>query len=573
VKQPDIADDASGSSASLLGRVLDGRYRIDALLGEGGLGQVFRATDRRLSRSVAIKVMHGQHVARAELRARFEREARSLAALSHPNVVGVIDYGVDGDVPFLVMDLLEGRTLEAALAEGLPVARALPIVRDVLRAVAYAHAQGFVHRDLKPANVFLQAVPEIGDVVRVLDFGLAKLIDEAPSGPTLTRAGMVLGTPAYMSPEQATGGEVDARADVYALGIVLFELVTGTRPFQATDGPDLLRQHLLTAIPPMNGLRSGCEVGPELQALVARAAAKSRVERFKDGAEMAAALDALPAGALRFVGKGLAAAPVSAGKSARRSTPELDATMASDAGATLASQPSEPPGRAPVATIGPARARPSSSRGASSSLRAKLGIGIIALLMIAGLGIWSFRGPPETERASGLPVQDPVVGVDAPPEAAGTHTEPTPERPARGPDAPTPPQLASIESRIRAGRTITDEQRRTLFRYSTNHPHDPRAWLLMGHADFLAGARTDACNRYERAFHADEAARDDETMRHDLLVMSAHRTVGPAASRLVVSIYGARALPHLAAVEQELAGDRDAARRLRTLRRRLEHPD
>ena len=139
----------------MIGRVLDGRFRIDALLGEGGLGQVFRGTHLRLGRAVAIKVMHAHHVTRSELRTRFDREARSLAKLAHPNVVGVIDYGVDGELPFLVMDLLEGRTLEQAIHEGLPGDRVVPVFRDVLRAVAYAHGVGLVHRDLKPANVFL----------------------------------------------------------------------------------------------------------------------------------------------------------------------------------------------------------------------------------------------------------------------------------------------------------------------------------------------------------------------------------------------------------------------------------
>ena len=229
----------------MVGRVLDGRFRMDVLLGEGGLGQVYRGTHLRLGRPVAIKVMHAHHVTKGELRTRFDREARSLAALAHPNVVGVIDYGVDGDLPFLVMDFLEGRTLEAAIHDGIPSDRVVPIFRDVLRAVAYAHGIGLVHRDLKPANVFLHKVPEIGEVVRVLDFGLAKFIDGEGAGATVTRAGMVIGTPAYMSPEQATASIVDARADVYSLGVLLFEMITGQRPFTGDDGAEVLCKYLL----------------------------------------------------------------------------------------------------------------------------------------------------------------------------------------------------------------------------------------------------------------------------------------------------------------------------------------
>lgn len=608
VREPDTVEGGSPGPSELLGRLLDGRYQIEVLLGEGGIGQVFRATDRRLSRAVAIKVMHPQYVARTELRARFEREARSLAALSHPNVVGVVDYGVDGDIPFLVMDLLEGRTLEAAIADGLPPDRVLPIVRDVLRAVAYAHAQGVVHRDLKPANVFLQHVPEIGDVVRVLDFGLAKFIDAEPSGPTLTRAGTVLGTPAYMSPEQATGGEVDARADVYSLGIMLFELVTGERPFQASDGPELLRQHLLTAMPPMSGKRTDLEILPELDALVQHASAKSRTDRFKDASEMAAALDTLPAKAIRELVPAGGIMSARTGPSPRPSSPATDATLAapSDVGATLASRPSEFPGRpdVPAGATGEASARTLELRSAevgepratlpnrpavrlpqeaqrpvraSASWLWKGGLAALTLVTFVAIGSWWLLGsrPTPTNAPAIAPPPTPIEpAANVTPSPRGEPVAPIVEAAGPSPfDAPTPPQLAPIEARVRAGRGITDDQRRALRQYSRNHPHDPRAWLLMGHADFAAGARTDACDRYDRAFHSDEAARNDEVMLHNLLVMTGHHAVTTVASRMVREIYGARALPALPAVEQELAGDRDAVRRLRALGRRLEHPE
>ena len=277
----------------MVGRVLDGRFRMDVLLGEGGLGQVYRGTHLRLGRPVAIKVMHAHHVTKGELRTRFDREARSLAALAHPNVVGVIDYGVDGDLPFLVMDFLEGRTLEAAIHDGIPSDRVVPIFRDVLRAVAYAHGIGLVHRDLKPANVFLHKVPEIGEVVRVLDFGLAKFIDGEGAGATVTRAGMVIGTPAYMSPEQATASIVDARADVYSLGVLLFEMITGQRPFTGDDGAEVLRKHLLQPLPDMRELAPRSPLVAQLEPIVKRATEKSKADRYSDAADMAAALDAL----------------------------------------------------------------------------------------------------------------------------------------------------------------------------------------------------------------------------------------------------------------------------------------
>ena len=207
---------------SLIGRKLDGRYEVLGRLGEGGVGVVYRARQVHLGREVAIKVLHQDAAAIPEWRRRFEREAQALSALAHPNVVPVTDSGIDSGVPFLVMELLQGKTLADLLKEGpLPLWRALDIARQLLRGLAFAHGKGIVHRDLKPANVFLQELPDQADHVRLLDFGMVKFLEKADSGPmadTLTRVGVVFGTPAYMSPEQAKGGPADARTDVYAAG-------------------------------------------------------------------------------------------------------------------------------------------------------------------------------------------------------------------------------------------------------------------------------------------------------------------------------------------------------------------
>ena len=195
---------------SLIGRKLDGRYEVLARLGEGGVGVVYRGRQVQLGRLVAIKVLHQDAAAIPEWRRRFEREARALSALAHPNVVPVTDFGIDRGVPFLVMELLQGKTLADLIKEGpLPLWRALDIARQTLRGLAFAHGKGIVHRDLKPANVFLQALPDQADHVRLLDFGMVKFLEGAssrnPAAETLTRAGVVFGTPAYMSPEQAKG--------------------------------------------------------------------------------------------------------------------------------------------------------------------------------------------------------------------------------------------------------------------------------------------------------------------------------------------------------------------------------
>jgi serine/threonine-protein kinase len=208
-------------------------YKITSKLGAGGMGEVYRATDTKLGRDVAIKVIPGAFARDAERMARFAREAQVLAALNHPNIAAI--YGIEESA--LVMELVEGLTLAERIASGpIPVAEALPIARQIAEAVEYAHERGIIHRDLKPANVKLTAEGQ----VKVLDFGLAKAQESAAGSaadsPTLTisatKAGMILGTAAYMSPEQASGKPVDRRADIWAFGVVLWELLTGHRLFE-----------------------------------------------------------------------------------------------------------------------------------------------------------------------------------------------------------------------------------------------------------------------------------------------------------------------------------------------------
>ncbi|MCA9604733.1 MAG: serine/threonine protein kinase, partial [Myxococcales bacterium] len=201
-----------------IGDVLDGRYRLDAPLGEGGIGQVFEATHLALGTSVAIKTLRPEHADAEHLVKRFRREAQALTELSHPHIVAVTDLGVAGGVPYLVMEKVDGEPLSRILHhEVLAPARALALARQILRAVAHAHERGLVHRDLKPSNVMVRSV-DGRDHATVLDFGLARYTGErGRQGTKLTRRGALIGTPAYMAPEQAAGGQADERADVYAL--------------------------------------------------------------------------------------------------------------------------------------------------------------------------------------------------------------------------------------------------------------------------------------------------------------------------------------------------------------------
>ena len=218
-----------------------GPYEVTAKIGEGGMGEVYRATDTSLDRQVAIKVLPDAFASDAERLARFEREAKVLASLNHPNIGAIYGLEKSGDTRALVLELVEGPTLADRIKQGpIPVDEALPIAKQIAEALEAAHEQGIIHRDLKPANI---KVKDDG-TVKVLDFGLAKALDPSPTGdpsqsPTLTAAatqmGVIMGTAAYMSPEQARGKTVDKRADIWAFGVVLYEMLVGARPFQGED--------------------------------------------------------------------------------------------------------------------------------------------------------------------------------------------------------------------------------------------------------------------------------------------------------------------------------------------------
>jgi eukaryotic-like serine/threonine-protein kinase len=291
------------------GTVIAGRYRIESLLGMGGFGAVYEAVNLPTGRVVALKTLLPEAAQIDEMIvARFRREALATHLLDHPHIVATLDLGFEAGQVFMAMELVRGESLRQALASGpLPVRRSLVLTRQILEGVGHAHAQGLVHRDLKPENVMLTLAGQPGveyELVKLLDFGLVKLLGDELGSERLTRTGMIFGTPAYMAPEQALGRAVDARADLYALGAMLFEMLTGRRPFEAADPLTLMRLHVSQPVPEL------CErvgVRPwqtrELEALV-RGALEKRVEaRFKSASEMMASLDAafaslnhLPAG-------------------------------------------------------------------------------------------------------------------------------------------------------------------------------------------------------------------------------------------------------------------------------------
>jgi serine/threonine protein kinase len=235
--------------AALVGQVLDGHYRLDRLLGAGGMGAVYKAHHTELHRDVAIKILHPDIGADPSISKRFDREAQSASRLDHPNCVRVTDFGTtDAGVKYLVMELLEGEELAAKLGKPWAPEAACAVLEQILAGLEHAHHHGIVHRDLKPENVFLTGGQQIAKIV---DFGIAKLLDADGATEVLTRAGMVFGTPRYMSPEQAAGGKIDERSDLYSVGILAYVLLAGQLPFDSDDLAAVLRMQIMAPQPPL----------------------------------------------------------------------------------------------------------------------------------------------------------------------------------------------------------------------------------------------------------------------------------------------------------------------------------
>lgn len=273
--------------AELVGSVLAGTYRLDALIGEGGMGAVFRGRDVLQRRDVAIKVLHPDFSRDPELSRRFDREAKSAQRLSHPNCIQVIEFGSTAEgMKYLVMQLLEGTELQNIVDGPLEPARAVDLILQVLRGLEHAHAQGVIHRDLKPQNIFVTREADGSQVLKLVDFGIAKIVTGDGAQEQMTRAGMVFGTPQYMSPEQALGVDIDARADLYAVGVLLYQLVTGKLPFNSDDPVALIRMQVSTEPPPLPNA-----VPQELTAIVMRLLAKQKDQRFPDARTVRMALE------------------------------------------------------------------------------------------------------------------------------------------------------------------------------------------------------------------------------------------------------------------------------------------
>ena len=283
-----------------LGMLIGERYRIIDRLGEGGMGLVFRGEHVMMKKPVAIKLLHRELGNVDDATKRFEREAQSASRLSHPSIVGVTDFGrSDTGELFLVMEYVPGAQLGEHLAKNgrLSPSKAIMVTRLMLRGLAHAHQAGVVHRDLKPANVMLvESESEPGRIegVKILDFGIAKMTEAASATPDpgLTRGGMIFGTPSYMSPEQATGEPVDLRTDIYACGVMLYEMLVGRKPFIADDLIKVMAQQVTVQPPPFATVAPKLRIPEVLEAIVMKALQKDRNRRFQTAVAFLQALDA-----------------------------------------------------------------------------------------------------------------------------------------------------------------------------------------------------------------------------------------------------------------------------------------
>ena len=295
------------ATGSLLGQTLNDRYEVLERIGEGGFGTIYLAKQVKMDRQVALKVLNPYMSDDPKLVERFRREAKAACNLKDPHTIITYDFDQTPDgVLYLAMEYLRGRTLFEVLEEegGLSVERTIHILSQCCSSLAEAHDMGIVHRDIKPENIFLEERPGHHDYVKILDFGIAKIVSgDAAQSPALTAAGQTLGTLEYMSPEQLTGKPLDGRSDIYALGILAYEMLTGTLPFESDNPASIISGHLRQQPQPPSTVAPEAGIPEALDRIILKMLAKNREERYPDAATLKKELDALirSSGTLRIL--------------------------------------------------------------------------------------------------------------------------------------------------------------------------------------------------------------------------------------------------------------------------------
>lgn len=601
-----------------VGKTLEGRYEIVGEIGEGGMGSVFRARHLKLGHEVAIKMLLPQFVEDATIVPRFEREARALASLSHPNIVTLIDYSVTDGRPYLVMEMLEGRTLDSVLEKGpLDEKVARYIAMQVADALAYAHEIGFVHRDLKPANIFLVRLPTDEFHVKILDFGFVKLIaDDRPGEAVLTQTGIAFGTPYYMSPEQATGDATDARTDIYAFGVILFEMLAGRRPFIGSL-PEIIRQHLTTPMPTLQQAGAPCAASPELESLLARATAKEKAERYPTAAELRDALVELP-DPMVVPSAPIGDAPTLFGAVLSTAEATSKSLRALATSGTLRDDATMPAASSASVTGATFRTRPGTTKTRELSPKRKSHmrwVGAIALaLTFGGALLWLSGGddaeapPPSVgkaaaEKSASAPTKSPP-GKDVPDEekaakklAAASaevvdslvNTLDETMKGARekiahatstsdfGPDPwktnPPTKLLDAGRERVLGGQPLSKGAETGIRKFARRNKGDPRPHLVIAQSFLNRGQHDPAMQRYDLAYRVNEEAKGDPNMLSALLQMASEGDAKLAAGDLIAKAYGKDAIPSIDEQLSDTSLPAARAEELKKLRARLENPD
>jgi serine/threonine-protein kinase len=417
------------SQPSWIGHTISGRYKIESLLGQGGMSAVYKATDPNLRRAVAIKLIHPHLSSDPEFVRRFEQEAAAVARLRHQNIIQVYDFNHDGDVYYMVLEYIEGQTLQEKLRALnashtlMPLDGTINIMATVCDAVAFAHEHGMIHRDLKPANVMLNQRNQ----PILMDFGVAKMVGSAQH----TATGAIIGTAMYMSPEQAKGERPDERTDIYSLGVMLYEMVTGAPPFGGESTVAILMKHVSEQLPDIRQVKT--DVPPGVANVVEKALAKNRNDRYATAAEMAAALRAVD----------LSATPTMI-------APPLDADqtiLQAPAAPAPASMPAAP---APVSAPPAAASTPPTQQKQGGFPIWIFGVAAVALLLIwGGIGLFALSSFGGSDNASGNGDEQPATEVPAVAAteigATATLVPPDPTEEAAPTDTPEPP-TATLEA-------------------------------------------------------------------------------------------------------------------------------
>ncbi len=415
-------------------------YQVSELLGEGGMGAVYLAEHPFMGRKAAIKVLRREFAEDRGLVERFMNEARAANAIRHPNIIDIIDVGrMPSGIPYLMMEFLEGESLAHRLRRGaMPVPEVIDVILQTTSALAAAHSKGIVHRDLKPDNLYLvpdEAAPG-GIRVKVLDFGIAKLRDDLSGGMAKTQAGALMGTPPYMSPEQCRGitDQIDHRTDVYAMGIILYEMLCGAPPFMSEGWGDVVLAHLTK--PPPSPRSQNPNIPESLEVVIMKALAKNPDERFSTAADMRTALRAMT---------GINTFPPRATVGTIPGTPAAP-SIPTKVPTTFRTATGEVSSLKPTMAESPAALRPKSRRG--------LAIAGVAAAAVAGVAFFAVSGKRQDDVATAPPVA-PAVAAPAVAPAPPVAPKPAP----RETPPPPPTQILVRLTSEPAGALVTDTQR------------------------------------------------------------------------------------------------------------------